>query len=86
MVNVTSDTIIPVRLSFYSKKSLFRLNFRIDYIKATELLDRLPTVHQPDLANTVEFVFYFEESSHLSLHCSIKVSIHISRQSWCRIF
>ena len=67
MVNVTAYTIIPVRLSFYSRKSLFRLfYFRIDYIKVTELLDRLPTVHQSDLPNVVEFLFCLIDSLHLS--------------------
>lgn len=30
--------------------------FRIDYIKITELLDRLPTVNESDLVNIIEFV------------------------------
>ena len=50
--------------------------FRIDYIKATELLDRLPTVHEPDLPNAVECVFYLPS---FSLHHSRDYSFFLSR-------
>ena len=50
----------------------------MDYIKATELLDRLSTVHEPDLPNTVECVFYFMDSSYLSLLiCSRSLSAYL---------
>jgi phosphatidate phosphatase PAH1 len=40
----------------FSEKNDEEFNFRIDYIKATELLDRLPTVSELELPDVVEFV------------------------------
>ena len=58
MANVTPNTLFPVDVVyFYVSESSCRLNLRIDYIKAPELLDRLSTVHESDLVNAVEFVF-----------------------------
>lgn len=79
MVRVTSNTIIPVRFSFYLTKHLFpSFRFRKDYTKTTELLNRFPTVHEPDVANTAEFGFYRIDSPHFSFSLFRGLYLHIS--------
>jgi hypothetical protein len=51
------------KIFFWKKRGKISLKIsfllRIDYIKATELLDRLPTVEESDLPTIVELVFHF---------------------------
>ena len=78
MVNVTANTITSVRFVLSFEWKLISIVFKIDYIKTTELVDRVPIVHESDLPNAVKFVFDFAHSFHHSFLFSSDRYPHIS--------